>query len=201
MFRNIQKRNISSSGRVLLNHGKPQNPVYNAELTMKIEPIQRTGESIDVKRARLVYQSRKRGSWKVTCCYPVLLRDTCLDSLRKNWTNMTSCWTSPIGTSTTGPPKTTMWRHYQTNGKIPRSWSYCKKMLKIRKRRFWECRSYKLYILLNKLTSSWGPIDSAGHLYRYLHVKFIIYCYWIVVFCSICFVYAPDFGARLAIWS
>ncbi|CAG88145.1 DEHA2E13750p [Debaryomyces hansenii CBS767] len=61
MFRNIQKRNISSSGRVLLNHGKPQNPVYNAELTMKIEPIQRTGESIDVKRARLVYQSRKRG--------------------------------------------------------------------------------------------------------------------------------------------
>lgn len=28
---------------------------------MKIEPIQRTGESIDVKRARLVYQSRKRG--------------------------------------------------------------------------------------------------------------------------------------------
>lgn len=61
MLRNIQKRNISSSGRVLLNHGKPQNPVYNAELTMKIEPIQRTGESIDVKRARLVYQSRKRG--------------------------------------------------------------------------------------------------------------------------------------------
>lgn len=61
MLRNIQKRNISSSGRALLNHGKPQNPVYNAELTMKIEPIQRTGESIDVKRARLVYQSRKRG--------------------------------------------------------------------------------------------------------------------------------------------
>lgn len=28
---------------------------------MKIEPIQRTGETIDVKRARLVYQSRKRG--------------------------------------------------------------------------------------------------------------------------------------------
>lgn len=61
MFKNIQKRSLSSSGRVLLNHGKPQNPVYNAELTMKIEPIQRTGESIDVKRARLVYQSRKRG--------------------------------------------------------------------------------------------------------------------------------------------
>ncbi|CUM46248.1 Succinate dehydrogenase assembly factor 2, mitochondrial [Debaryomyces fabryi] len=61
MFKNIQKRNISSGVRALLNHGKPQNPVYNAELTMKIEPIQRTGESIDVKRARLVYQSRKRG--------------------------------------------------------------------------------------------------------------------------------------------
>mmetsp|Transcript_1159 Transcript_1159/g.1165 ORF Transcript_1159/g.1165 Transcript_1159/m.1165 type:complete len:143 (+) Transcript_1159:25-453(+) len=61
MFKNIQKRNISSGVRAFLNHGKPQNPVYNAELTMKIEPIQRTGESIDVKRARLVYQSRKRG--------------------------------------------------------------------------------------------------------------------------------------------
>lgn len=61
MFKNIQKRSISSSGRVFLNYGKPQNPVYNAELTMKIEPIQRTGESMDVKRARLVYQSRKRG--------------------------------------------------------------------------------------------------------------------------------------------
>lgn len=61
MFKNIQKRNISSGVRSFLNHGKPQNPVYNAELTMKIEPIQRTGESIDVKRARLVYQSRKRG--------------------------------------------------------------------------------------------------------------------------------------------
>ena len=61
MFKNLQKRNISSGVRALLNHGKPQNPVYNAELTMKIEPIQRTGESIDVKRARLVYQSRKRG--------------------------------------------------------------------------------------------------------------------------------------------
>lgn len=61
MFKNIPKRNLSSTCRVFLNHGKPQNPAYNAELTMKIEPIQRTGESLDVKRARLVYQSRKRG--------------------------------------------------------------------------------------------------------------------------------------------
>lgn len=61
MFKNVQKRSLGSTGRVLLNHGKPQNPTYNAELTMKIEPIQRTGESIDIKRARLVYQSRKRG--------------------------------------------------------------------------------------------------------------------------------------------
>ncbi|KAM9903252.1 hypothetical protein OXX79_003480 [Metschnikowia pulcherrima] len=43
-----------------LNHGKPQNPSYN-ELAARIDPIKRTGESIDVKRARLTYQSRKRG--------------------------------------------------------------------------------------------------------------------------------------------
>ncbi|GEQ70179.1 hypothetical protein JCM33374_g3855 [Metschnikowia sp. JCM 33374] len=43
-----------------LNHGKPQNPSYN-ELASRIDPIVRTNESIDVKRARLTYQSRKRG--------------------------------------------------------------------------------------------------------------------------------------------
>ncbi|KAF8004648.1 succinate dehydrogenase assembly factor 2 [Metschnikowia aff. pulcherrima] len=43
-----------------LNHGKPQNPLYN-ELAARIDPIKRTGELIDVKRARLTYQSRKRG--------------------------------------------------------------------------------------------------------------------------------------------
>lgn len=61
MFKFALKRNVSSSARMLLNYGKPQNPVYNKELTMKIEPVKRTGESIDVKKARLVYQSRKRG--------------------------------------------------------------------------------------------------------------------------------------------
>ncbi|OBA22782.1 DUF339-domain-containing protein [Metschnikowia bicuspidata var. bicuspidata NRRL YB-4993] len=43
-----------------LNHGKPQNPSYN-ELAARIDPIVRTDELIDVKRARLIYQSRKRG--------------------------------------------------------------------------------------------------------------------------------------------
>ncbi|ODV69081.1 succinate dehydrogenase assembly factor 2, mitochondrial [Hyphopichia burtonii NRRL Y-1933] len=62
MLKNIvSKRGFSVCSRSLLNHGKPQNPVYNEGITMKIEPIQRTGETIDVKRARLVYQSRKRG--------------------------------------------------------------------------------------------------------------------------------------------
>lgn len=43
-----------------LNHGKPQNPSYN-ELASRIDPIQRSGETIEIKRARLTYQSRKRG--------------------------------------------------------------------------------------------------------------------------------------------
>lgn len=53
-------RLLCSSLRRLLTRGKPQNPPYN-ELASRIDPIQRTGESIDVKRARLTYQSRKRG--------------------------------------------------------------------------------------------------------------------------------------------
>lgn len=44
-----------------LNYGKPQNPAYNASLSMRIEPIKRTGETRETKKARLVYQSRKRG--------------------------------------------------------------------------------------------------------------------------------------------
>lgn len=55
------KRSLSSTCRVLANHGKPQNPPIDTTVKMKIQPIVRTGESIDVKRARLVYQSRKRG--------------------------------------------------------------------------------------------------------------------------------------------
>lgn len=43
------------------NNGKPQNPEYNEEVRMKIMPIKRTGETIDTMRARLLYQSRKRG--------------------------------------------------------------------------------------------------------------------------------------------
>ncbi|SGZ53100.1 CIC11C00000003352 [Sungouiella intermedia] len=54
------RRNFSMARRALMNYGKPQNPSYN-ELASRIEPIKRTGETIDVKRARLTYQSRKRG--------------------------------------------------------------------------------------------------------------------------------------------
>lgn len=61
MFTKINRRGLTTSARSFLNYGKPQNPVHNIELTMKIEPIKRTGETIDVKKARLVYQSRKRG--------------------------------------------------------------------------------------------------------------------------------------------
>lgn len=57
MWRRTQ---VPTFAKRLLNHGKPQNPLYN-ELASRIDPIQRTGESIDVKRARLTYQSRKRG--------------------------------------------------------------------------------------------------------------------------------------------
>ncbi|CAH2352928.1 succinate dehydrogenase assembly factor 2, mitochondrial [[Candida] railenensis] len=57
----FNKRFLSNTSKRTLNYGKPQNPKHNLEITMKIEPIERTGESIDIKRARLVYQSRKRG--------------------------------------------------------------------------------------------------------------------------------------------
>lgn len=53
-------RQFSVSTRTCLNFGKPQNPSYN-ELASRIEPIKRSGESIEVKRARLTYQARKRG--------------------------------------------------------------------------------------------------------------------------------------------
>ncbi|KAK6463731.1 Flavinator of succinate dehydrogenase-domain-containing protein [Scheffersomyces coipomensis] len=57
----IQKRGVSSSVRVFANYGKPQNPPIDTSIHMRIQPIVREGETIDVKRARLVYQSRKRG--------------------------------------------------------------------------------------------------------------------------------------------
>lgn len=53
-------RYFSVARSTLRNFGKPQNPTYN-ELASRIDPIKRTGESIDVKRARLTYQARKRG--------------------------------------------------------------------------------------------------------------------------------------------
>ncbi|RLV93430.1 Succinate dehydrogenase assembly factor 2 mitochondrial [Spathaspora sp. JA1] len=56
------RRNITTSLRAAANFGKPQNPPLDADtLTMKIQPIKRTGETMDIKRARLIYQSRKRG--------------------------------------------------------------------------------------------------------------------------------------------
>lgn len=57
----ISRRQFSNTFRALLNYGKPQNPAHNPNIDMKIEPVKRTGETDDVKRARLVYQSRKRG--------------------------------------------------------------------------------------------------------------------------------------------
>lgn len=54
-------RGLRTSSRVFSNYGKPQNPEYNQEIRMKVLPIKRTGETIDTKRARLTYQSRKRG--------------------------------------------------------------------------------------------------------------------------------------------
>lgn len=54
-------RGLRTSSRVFANYGKPQNPEYNQEIRMKVLPIKRTGETIDTKRARLTYQSRKRG--------------------------------------------------------------------------------------------------------------------------------------------
>lgn len=52
---------FSTSSVALLNYGIPQNPAIDIEKKMTITPIKRTGETIDTKRARLVYQLRKRG--------------------------------------------------------------------------------------------------------------------------------------------
>lgn len=59
MWKTAQRR-FGGSARALLNHGKPQNPSYN-ELASRIDPVVRTGETLEIKRARLTYQSRKRG--------------------------------------------------------------------------------------------------------------------------------------------
>ncbi|EEQ37163.1 putative succinate dehydrogenase assembly factor [Clavispora lusitaniae] len=59
MWKNSVRR-LGGSPRVWLNYGKPQNPEYN-ELASRIEPVRRTGETLEIKRARLTYQSRKRG--------------------------------------------------------------------------------------------------------------------------------------------
>lgn len=61
MLRQTFKRTFSKGTVCLANCGKPQNPAVNPTIEMKIEPIERTGESLDTKRARLVYQLRKRG--------------------------------------------------------------------------------------------------------------------------------------------
>lgn len=55
------RRGFSQGTRARLNYGKPQNPAYDANSRIKIEPIKRTGETKETKIARLVYQSRKRG--------------------------------------------------------------------------------------------------------------------------------------------
>ncbi|CAI5757279.1 unnamed protein product [Candida verbasci] len=55
------RRSFSNSVKRLANFGKPQNPPIDPSLHLKIQPITRVGETINIKRARLLYQSRKRG--------------------------------------------------------------------------------------------------------------------------------------------
>lgn len=57
----LSKRLFARSALNLANNGKPQNPPIDTTIELKIAPIVRTGETADIKRARLVYQSRKRG--------------------------------------------------------------------------------------------------------------------------------------------
>lgn len=59
MFRPV--RRFTTATRSLKNYGKPQNPGIDDTVKMRILPIERVGETRDVKVARLVYQSRKRG--------------------------------------------------------------------------------------------------------------------------------------------
>ncbi|EAZ63101.2 predicted protein [Scheffersomyces stipitis CBS 6054] len=63
MLRNriTSRRSISSSVSALANYGKPQNPAIDTTVKMRIQPIKREGETMEIKRARLIYQSRKRG--------------------------------------------------------------------------------------------------------------------------------------------
>ncbi|EER32796.1 conserved hypothetical protein [Candida tropicalis MYA-3404] len=55
------RRTFTTSYVASANFGKPQNPPIDTEIKLKIQPIVRTGETLEVKRARLLYQSRKRG--------------------------------------------------------------------------------------------------------------------------------------------
>ena len=59
-YRAISKRSFSQSLVVLLIMESHKTPI-DTEIKLKIQPIVRTGETIEVKRARLLYQSRKRG--------------------------------------------------------------------------------------------------------------------------------------------
>ena len=47
-YRAISKRSFSISG-CFANYGKPQNPPIDTEIKLKIQPIVRTGETIEVK--------------------------------------------------------------------------------------------------------------------------------------------------------
>lgn len=60
MLRFNSRRTFSCARRVLRNEVK-SSVDESGQVTMKVEPIKRTGETVEVKRARLVYQSRKRG--------------------------------------------------------------------------------------------------------------------------------------------
>lgn len=60
MLRFSSRRTFSCARKVLRNEVKGSVD-ESGKVTMKVEPIKRTGETVEVKRARLVYQSRKRG--------------------------------------------------------------------------------------------------------------------------------------------
>ena len=116
-YRAISKRSFSQSLVVFANYGKPQNPPIDTEIKLKIQPIVRTGETIEVKRARLLYQSRKRGILESD-----LLLSRFADKYLKTMTmeELDEYDKLRIGISTIGQPKTTRLLHYLINGRIQR---------------------------------------------------------------------------------
>ena len=57
----VIRTSLGSSKTVQRALSTKTNPEQTGQVEIKVEPIKRTGESEEVKRARLLYQSRKRG--------------------------------------------------------------------------------------------------------------------------------------------